>query len=1553
VALVAALLLGASAVASAAVLGTGSAASALAASCDTDEFNGTTLDDARWDVLRPVPAGLTVAGGKLNIEMSNTDLISGTATAQNLVLQDAPASGWVATTQLNIASIDANGEQAGLALWKSEGPPGANNSFGKITFIQTNNGTRQFEAIWTDGGGSAVPIASSGTPLPAGVPANADLQIRMRYDGVTVTAEFSTDSGANWTQIGRTARYSGPLRVGLLALRGSAGGGTVAFERFELGCGPEVAAAASTARGTAPLSVSFDGTAAAGSQSPSWDFGDGTTAIDAEDPQHTYTEPGTYRATFSAMANGITSRVQRTVTVLASEPPCPASNDEFSGNALDPKWQLLRPRLTGLDVSGGQLRLAPYGGDMHGGTASVRNVLLQPAPVGVWKATTKFDTSNTGTNDQAGILMWRGEAPNNFAKIVFNRRSATQFWVERQNNINGVTQAGGGNAGTITGIPANVFIRVSSDGAANPNISAEYSTDGTTWTAVVTPFPVGGTGQLKVGIASWGPEGLRTGGFDFFHVEGATACGDPDTTAPATTLTASPAAPAGGTWFTSPPQITLSAVDDAAGSGVQKTEYRVDGGSFQTYTTPFSFPAGDHTVQYRSIDGAGNAEAEQSFSAKVDPNAPTTTAALDPAQPGPGGTYDGPVQVSLNATDGADGSGVDATQYRVDGGPWQNYTDPAEEVIFDGTQASLDNWAQAGAGSFNLLPNGAIQGQGGLGMLWYPVKQYGNFSLKFQFRDARTDADFANGGAFVRFPDPRVPLAERTDNCSKTGSAQTDQAWVAIYCGHEIQAYDGPSGEVQKTGSIYNFQPLNLTQAKPVPKGDWSDYEIRVVGQQYTIIRNGEVINRFDNSIPKASSRGGDPPTQDRQFAQGYIGLQNHSNADLLQYRNIRVSELSGAQAGAFTISDNGSHTVDYRSRDVAGNLEATKSVAFSIGEPEPVNIFDTIGITESANRGNSQIFGNPQKYSLPAEEMPASRSIVTPPNDALDDVKLRMPNTTGTVPNLAAFKGQTVILRDPLETKKYSKVHFFGTTTDGGPAGGDFVLTYSDTSTQSATVRFKDWCDTGDPTPEIHVAIGPLSKRYTETGQDGAPCGIYHVPIAVDPSKTLVSVKLPSTTTPGNAPIQAYLMALTLEEPDGAFVMPDLGASAFPDDLTAPTSTHTLDPPQPQGQNGWYRTPVQITLAAADEQGGSGLDEIEYRVDGGAFQPYTAPVTVTPEGAHVVQYRASDKAGNTEAPKSVDVKIDATAPTTTAQLDPRQPGASGWYDDAVQLTLRSSDGAGSGGGTTEYRIGTGDWQTYNGPVVLSDVGTYSISYRTRDAAGNLEQPGGPVVAKVDGRAPTTRAALDPAQPGAGGTYRGPVSVSLAADDGAGSGVEPTATEYRVDGGAFQRYAGPFALSALGGHLVEFRSTDRAGNLENLKELTLLIVQPQPSGGDPPFVGLVPRGSNRMGLASLVRNGLKVSATCVSVGRGTLKLAVTRAVARKLGLKGTTLAQKSVRCGSEFKLTARLKPGGKVAKALKRARGSYAATLSLTMSGAGGRATDSQRLVLRGKRPRG
>jgi type 1 glutamine amidotransferase len=214
------------------------------------------------------------------------------------------------------------------------------------------------------------------------------------------------------------------------------------------------------------------------------------------------------------------------------------------------------------------------------------------------------------------------------------------------------------------------------------------------------------------------------------------------------------------------------------------------------------------------------------------------------------------------------------------------------EPLFDGTAESFRGWTMAPAGGFSVQPDGSMRSAGGLGMLWYYRQQFGDFSLKLQFRDIAPGTGRANTGVLARFPDPRTPLAQRTDPCSTTGSARTSQAWVAIYCGHEIQIYDGDTGEPQKTGSIYNFDPNPLSAAGVTPKNQWNDYEVRVVGQHYTIVRNGVVINEFDNTPGKQSSRAGDPPTDLRQFLSGFVGLQNHGDADLVEFRNIRVRTL-------------------------------------------------------------------------------------------------------------------------------------------------------------------------------------------------------------------------------------------------------------------------------------------------------------------------------------------------------------------------------------------------------------------------------------------------------------------------------------------------------------------------------------------------------------------------------------------------------------------------------------------------------------------------------------
>jgi glucose/arabinose dehydrogenase/type 1 glutamine amidotransferase len=643
-------------------------------------------------------------------------------------------------------------------------------------------------------------------------------------------------------------------------------------------------------------------------------------------------EPGAYTIEYRSTdrANNVEATKQLQFTISVIQNCTPSLNDEFEGTALSDDWDVLRRDDTALSVADGALSLKVRAGDMFANQATAKNVLLKDAPDGPWVVTTRLDVRGlSDEGQQAGLILWNGESPNTFAKIVFiNKGDTRRFEYVATRNGQADIQAGP----TFATNPREAYVRVRANGGGL--YVPEYSLDGESWAPIAKPIEnLGDPDTVRLGLKiSDNADADTAVRFLYFRVD----CSD--RFAPVSKASVDPERPdAEHGWYKSAPTVSLTA-DDGPKGGVAKIEYSIDGGPRRTYGGPFKIEApGEHTVTYFATDTAPepNAEAPNTLSLRVDGAAPETTAALDRSA-----GADGPVGVTLSAADGP-GSGAVLTQYRVDGGPWKTYS-AKEEQLFDGSAASLGTWAQAGAGSFRLLQDGSrgIDPVGGLGMLWYPAKQFGDFRLKFQFREGRSDGGFSNGGAFVRFPDPRVPTGQRPDACARTGSAANDQAWVAIYCGHEIQLYDGPTGEPQKTGSIYNFDPNTLDKIG-TPKEGWNDYVIEVRGQSYKVFRNGTLINEFENSPGKSSSRGGDPPTSQRQFTSGYVGFQNHGGADRMQYRDVRVEDLASDapiqnQTGAFQVTGRGPHTIELRSVDAAGNVEPKHPVDFEIGTAAP-----------------------------------------------------------------------------------------------------------------------------------------------------------------------------------------------------------------------------------------------------------------------------------------------------------------------------------------------------------------------------------------------------------------------------------------------------------------------------------------------------------------------------------------------------------------------------------------------------------------------------------------
>ena len=301
-----------------------------------------------------------------------------------------------------------------------------------------------------------------------------------------------------------------------------------------------------------------------------------------------------------------------------------------------------------------------------------------------------------------------------------------------------------------------------------------------------------------------------------------------------------------------------------------------------------------------------------------------------------------------------------------------------------------------------------------------------------------------------------------------------------------------------------------------------------------------------------------------------------------------------------------------------------------------------------------------------------------------------------------------------------------------------------------------------------------------------------------------------------------------------GSVTMDDVSMSdnSPPPDTTPPTSTIMCDGISDGGgcASGWYDRSVLVTLTASDNPGGSGVASIRYTTDGSVPTTtngtvYTGPFTVS--STTTVKYRAYDNAGNAEAIHAQRIQIDEVAPSSSISCN-GTTCQSGWYNGSVSVSLSATDSGGAGFADIRYTTDGTDPTTTNG---FDYVGPFSVSssatvkYRAYDNAGNAEAVNSQAV-QVDTTPPTSSMNCN-GSACQNGFYNGPVSVSLSAGDGSGSGV--AAIYYTTDGStpaatSADLYSGAFQLSSTA--TVKYFSVDNAGNAEPVNSQTVSITPP-------------------------------------------------------------------------------------------------------------------------------
>ncbi len=187
---------------------------------------------------------------------------------------------------------------------------------------------------------------------------------------------------------------------------------------------------------------------------------------------------------------------------------------------------------------------------------------------------------------------------------------------------------------------------------------------------------------------------------------------------------------------------------------------------------------------------------------------------------------------------------------------------------------------------------------------------------------------------------------------------------------------------------------------------------------------------------------------------------------------------------------------------------------------------------------------------------------------------------------------------------------------TTSGYTGISYTYTTATTDPDGDSVYyFFDWGDGSNS-----GWIGPYTSGYSASASHiWSSSGTYHVRVKakdVNNAESGWSPYLSVTINPSNAP---------------------------------PVTSYSLNPSVPTGKNGWYLTNVTVTLFATDPEGDAILFT-KYRIDGGGWITYTAPFTITEDGAHLLEFYSQDDKGSTEEVKSASINIDRSKPHITIQ---------------------------------------------------------------------------------------------------------------------------------------------------------------------------------------------------------------------------------------------------------------------------------------------------------------
>ncbi|MFC0390188.1 OmpL47-type beta-barrel domain-containing protein [Paenibacillus mendelii] len=883
-----------------------------------------------------------------------------------------------------------------------------------------------------------------------------------------------------------------------------------------------------------------------------------------------------------------------------------------------------------------------------------------------------------------------------------------------------------------------------------------------------------------------------------------------DQSPPVTTATLTPAAPDGANGnYKSSVSIIFDAQDD---SGIEKTEYRVNGGTWQIYqSTPIVVAAeGDHRVEYRSIDLIGNVEAIKQVSFTIVlPKQPQ--ALFYPAGPGKNvALLEERAKIEAVSSNYDSGHSADNMLKFTYHNPWATKVKDNQWVkisLADGKQYLIDR--------IQIKPRPSFESQ--------RVKDFEVAISTTTLDDAAfttvIKSSTANNGELQEFKLPKPMWAKyilyrplTNHGNSSVTSTQQFKVKTSLISGQTVTfknlSTDEDNDIVSWKWEFGDNSPISVEKepTHTFPGAGTYPVKLTVTDSQghtssYTLEQTVEPADfEFSPQNPKEGE------------AIAFVNTTAGFDEGLITSSKWLFGDGAAATGMSVThyYEDNKTYSVQLDNVMKDGNVHRiTKDITTT-------NVAPTVIVDNGVTLLGGQNYRTGIRVTDPGRQ---------------DRYTCHWDYGDGSTSSSCSFDHAYAIMEKDAPDKQYEAVVTVR-DDDGGEAKASMIFTTRAERTPKQIAfytfdgTFEDFSGNGNHgTPAVGKPTfvdGIVGKAAKFDGRSG---------VLVEDSDSLdlsTSFSLSMWLYKEDAGAGGYAPILTKGNTS------DYGPYSFLHDPSGkspgvrlvsgdrPGYTH-LFPDTPVGFKEWYLSTVTWDGKI-----------IKYYINGelratrawtGVFKNTTEKVTIgfDPPGAteyfrglmddfRIFNYPLTEK----EVEDLYDRKNPDIIPPVTTAVSTSTSGPdpiSGWHRSDITVTLTATDDS-SGVKMTEYRMNGGAWMVYTEPVVLSQDGVYAFEYRSTDHAGNVESLQSTEL-KLDKSAPITLYHFDPimAVNKAGRPYISGFTVTLRAEDPtSGSGVKGTV--YRINGGAWIPYTGSFTATAGITHIVEYYSTDHAGNPE-------------------------------------------------------------------------------------------------------------------------------------------